>query len=138
MIDTENFQAIVVIHFLNGFSMISFLYFFQFMFATYSSAQVVIFIMYNVCFIFSIAILILRIVESTRKYAVLSTYFLRLFPCFTYGYSLLNNVNVKTYAAIERKPVQSVFAWENNGSDLFFMGFTSVLYLVLIFVIEAV
>jgi len=47
-------------------------------------------------------------------------------------------VNVKTYAAIERKPVQSVFAWENNGSDLFFMGFTSVLYLVLIFVIEAV
>jgi ATP-binding cassette subfamily A (ABC1) protein 3 len=67
MVNTANFQALVLLHFLNGFSMISFLYFFQFLFATYSSAQVVIFIIYNVCgTIFSIAILILRIIESTR------------------------------------------------------------------------
>lgn len=99
----------------------------------------VIFIIYNVCgTIFSIAILILRIIDSTREYALISTYILRLFPCFSYGYSLLNNVNVETYAAIERKAIQSVFAWENNGSDMFFMGLTAVFYMVLVFIIEAV
>lgn len=119
--------------------MISFLYFFQFLFATYSSAQVVIFIIYNVCgTIFSIGILILRIIESTREIAKTVSYILRMFPCFTYGYSLVNNVNIETYAAFERKPVQSAFAWENNGSDMFFLAFTAVFYMVLVFIIEMV
>ena len=95
----DNYGAMWAIHFVNGFSMISFLYLFQFFFDNYSTAQVVIFVLYIICgTIFAIGLFILRLFTSTKDYAVGISYFLRLFPCFTYGYSFINNVGIAFFS----------------------------------------
>lgn len=104
MTDSENFQALVLIFLLNGTSMIAFLYAFQFLFKTYSNAQVAIFFLYNICgTIVSIIMLVLALIESTRDTAIVLGYFLRLFPPFTFGYSLIANTNIDIFALLNRE-----------------------------------
>jgi len=86
--------------------------------------------------VFSIGIYILRFFPSTKDYAEAVSYFLRLFPCFTYGYSFINNSSIATFALIRNEPPKSPFAWINNGMDIFYMGITGFVYFLLVFVIE--
>ncbi len=137
MTDSENYQALIYVFLLNGSSMIAFLYAFQFLFKTYSGAQIAIFILYNVCgTILSIVMLVLQFFDETREPSANAAYFLRLVPTFTFGYSLIANTNIETSALFRGTPPKGALAWENNGVDIFYLGFTTVMYMGLVFVIE--
>lgn len=93
--------------------------------------------MYNVCgTIFSILLLILGLFEETRDAADIIANILRLLPCFTYGYSLVNNTNIDINAYARGNLPEGALAWVNNGVDIFYLGVTSVFYLALVFVVE--
>jgi hypothetical protein len=80
--------------------------------------------------------LILKFFEDTRYVARDIATFLRLFPCFTYGYSLINNTNIIGSAIAFDITPRGALAWENNGQDIFFLGITTVMYMGLVFMIE--
>ena len=72
--------------------MISFTYFFNFLFTDFGSAQTLIFL----CYILSGTVLttltyIMRLFDTTRSYAIIISYSLKIFPPYLFGCTILGH-----------------------------------------------
>lgn len=95
---SESYGAIWLIFIFYSAALISFTYFVSFFFKDYGNAQAFSFVFaFLVSAVVSLVILVLRLVPSSRDGAKVAQYFIRLIPCFCFGYGI---VNVSKYLII--------------------------------------
>lgn len=87
--------------------------------------------------IFTIAYFIMRIIEKTRPIIKIIAYFLKLFPPFLFGISLMDIANAEVFAFFDEIDQDtSLFNWERNGSNIFFWFFDIFLWGSVIYLFE--
>lgn len=94
---------------------------------------------FNFCmgFIGGLALTVLRVIEGTNKIAKGLHWVFRLFPSFSFTYSLLNMGNREVYAILEKHDeVKSPWDIDIAGGDVIFLGFTPFLYFFLVLLVE--
>jgi len=134
----NNWGGVLILQLLYGTSMITFTYFFHFFFKEYSTAQVMIFgIFFLVGSIGGVLSFILRLIPSTRNYMKVISWFVRPFPSYAYGYGLINIQNAQIYALIEGyQDIKQYYDLDLGGGDFLMMGVFTIVYMVLIALIE--
>jgi len=124
---------------LYGTSSISLVYLMSFLFKDFGTAQTTTFFFhFGTGFIGGIAVAILRIIPGTNLIAQILQWVFRPLPTFALTCGLLNLSNMDVYQLIENDPdTKSPWSWDLAGGDVLYLGGTSVLYFVLIFIVEA-
>jgi ATP-binding cassette, subfamily A (ABC1), member 3 len=93
------FEHMVILFLIYGFPLISFTYFFNFLFKDFGSAQTWIFLCYILSgTIVTTLIYVMRLFDTTREIGIGLSYFLKLFPPYLFGCTILDCANSKTYA----------------------------------------
>jgi ATP-binding cassette, subfamily A (ABC1), member 3 len=112
------FEHICILFGLNGLSMISFTYFFNFLFKDFGSAQTWIFLLYILSgTILTTLIYVMRLFDTTRKYALGLNYALKLFPPYLFGCTILESANSKVFALNDGRSTVDInlYDWSENG-----------------------
>ena len=87
------FSHIITLFVLNGFSLLSFTYFLNFVFSDFGSAQTWIFLFYILSgTILTTLVYVMRLFDETRNIAVGISYLLKFFPSYLFGCSILGNL----------------------------------------------
>lgn len=134
----EELLHLILMFLLIPFSVLIFTYAFSFLSNAYSGMQASIFIFYFFGGgIFTIAYFIMRIIEKTRNIIAVIGIFLRIFPPFLFGVSLIDISNAEVFRYFEDMPEDtSLFHWKLNGINIFFWFFDAFLWGSVIFLIE--
>ena len=140
-LNDDCYMAIWVLFIFFGFSIISFTYLFSFLFKDYGSAQTVSFIMnFLMGGIAPLIFFILRLLDDkTKRISQGITMILRLLPSFSFGYGILNVAERALYASIAgEKTKRQAFDTEIAGYDIGYLITLSVVYFLLVFIVEKI
>ena len=132
-----------LLYLLYGPSMIMITYFISFFFSSEAIAQNFL-ILFNLVFgsLGSTVVILLRAIDKTTKAAKVAAFFIRIIPCFAfgYGYNLLLNGKLILFIdySIEylTKPKNIYIKLEYAGSDALFLGCSFFVYILFIVIIE--
>lgn len=135
---SDVFPYIVLQFLLFGLCDMSFTYLLGFLFKNYGSAQVAgFFFHFIVGSIFPLVIYILRLFPDTNKIGKGIAWGLRVLPSFSYSYGLMNIGNRELYSQLQgQKTAMPCYDMSIAGGDMIFLAVFSVVYFVLLFVVE--
>jgi ATP-binding cassette, subfamily A (ABC1), member 3 len=127
---------------LYGWANIPFSYLVGFLFDNYGTSMTVHFF-FNFLFgsLGAILVMVLRLIDSTREAGLQLQWFMRLFPCYAFGYGVVNIGSINTWSVMAGLPpgkTLSVYDMNVAGGDILFLGIFGFIYFFLIFVIEYV
>jgi len=134
----DKFGALWMLFFMYGFSISTFTYLTSFLFKDHGAAQTAtFFINFGFGFIGGLATAILRLITSTRDVAKIIQWIFRIIPTYSLTYGFLNLSNRDLYALTEGY-ITPKNSWEIDiaGGDILFLGMSSVIFLILLFVVE--
>ena len=137
--DSETYASVWILFILFGFAVIPFTYLCGFLFKSYSMAQFSVFMFSLVTgAILSTASWMMRLIaKSSRDVNQVLQYVFRLSPIYCFSYGLMNASNREVYAALfGENHTRGAFDWQIAGADIIFLAFETVIFTVLLFVVE--